>query len=678
MGRAIGDRRADQEAEAQRPLLSRIFSPDNWRRVLDGDPLAFFAAPSPPEVVARVRAAQLAALAKNTPVMMAATCVNVLLFLAASRSEPHAGAAFFWGATLIALSLFIGLRKLRRRRPAPAAASVRGIHLATVYALAHGGIWGNLPAFFFLQAPAPERLLITCLIIGAMCGGAFALSAVPVATFAYVAPVVAGAGIAIFVSGDPVYNAVGSLLIVYTAVLAVAVTRRARTLATICADGARKEQGAFTDELTRLPNRSHFREKLAEALEAYHQAGETFALMCCDLDGFKAVNDTMGHAAGDHVLVEAATRLRATTRKHDIVARIGGDEFALIATGVRTEQQARRVAERIMEAFAEPFIVERQARPITISIGIAQAPVDGDDMDTLLHNADSALYATKRSGRAGFTFFRERFAFVSERATLESELVRAMANKELFLVFQPFAEAATLRTKGFEALLRWNHPSRGVLGASQIVPLLERGGLIETVGAWAIEEAVRVASTWPAPLRLAVNVSAIELRRASFVEALRAALAAHAFEPGRLELELTESALLLDGDKTLETLRTLRALGVRTALDDLGAGYASLANLAALPLDRLKIDRSFVAEMLSNPARQSVVKVAVLLARAMGLAVTAEGVETQDQLDFLRDLGPMEAQGYLIGAPLPAGELARFQHSCAAEAAGETPLALAS
>ncbi len=677
MGRAIEDPRAENQGAARRPLAVRLFSLENWRRALHGDPLAFSAIPSPPEAPARVRAAQLSAVARNAPVMMLGACVSGRLFLSLSWGGPHAGAACFWAAALIGLSGVMWLERLRQPRPA-AEVSVRGVRVATFYALAHGALWGGLPALFFLHALATERVLIACLSIGAMFGGAFALSAIPVAAFAFVAPVVGGATIGMAAGGDPAYTAVVGLLVIYAAVLILAVTMRARTLAAICADGARKEQGAITDELTRLPNRSHFREMLARALENYHTAGEPFALMCFDLDGFKAVNDTMGHAAGDHVLVEAAARLRATTRKHDVIARIGGDEFALITTGVGCQKQAPRVAERIVEAFSAPFLIEGQAREITISIGVAQAPVDGDDMDTLLRNADSALYATKDSGRAGFTFFRERFAFVSERATLESELVRAMANEELFLVFQPFADAATLRTKGFEALLRWSHPRRGVLGAGQIVPLLERGGLIEPVGAWAIGEAVRIAASWPPPLRLAVNVSAVQLRRPGFAESLRKALAANAFEPSRLELELTESALLLDRDKTLETLRALRDLGVRIALDDLGAGYASLANLASLPLDRLKIDRSFVADMLANPARQSMVKIAVQLARAMGLAITAEGVETREQLGFLRGLGPLEAQGYLIGAPRPAGELADLHDSCAEEGLAELALALAS
>ncbi len=274
------------------------------------------------------------------------------------------------------------------------------------------------------------------------------------------------------------------------------------------------------------------------------------------------------------------------------------------------------------------------------------------------------MYATKQNGRCGYTLFRDRFGFVSERNTLDDELDRAFAENELFMAFQPFVDTETLRTTGFEALLRWRHPARGVLSAAEIVPLFERAGQIELVGAWALEEATRIASHWPSHLRLAVNVSALQLRKPTFENRVVDALTKSGFDPRRLELELTESALILDGEKAFGMLASLRRMGVRTALDDLGTGYSSLANLVELPLDRLKIDRSFVMHLETNAMCASVVKLSVELARSLSLAVTAEGIESKRQLEMLRGYGCREGQGYLFSEPRPANELVPLFETC--------------
>jgi diguanylate cyclase (GGDEF)-like protein len=528
----------------------------------------------------------------------------------------------------------------------------------------HGSLWGALPAYFFAESAPPQQFVIACLCVATLFGGSFALSMVPVAMVAHVAPIAIGSTVAILTCDNPIYDAVAGMTLIYTTVMVGAAMSRAAVSARRRAAEIAVEEGALRDELTQLPNRAAFRDELAKSFARHARLGERFALMCFDLDNFKSVNDTMGHIMGDRLLVEAARRLRATTREADMVARLGGDEFALIAVDIKTMADATAIAERIVAAFREPFEVQGRDFPITISVGVAVAPSDGVDPDSLLRNADSALYATKHSGRSGYTFFRERFGFVAEKMTLEAELDRALAKGELYMVFQPFVNVATLKTTGFEALLRWRHPVRGPLGALEIVPLFERSGLIDAVGAWAIEESIAIAAGWPAHLRLAVNVSALQLRKLNFDKTVTKALEKYSFDPGRLELELTESAMILDGDVACATLGSLRRMGVKTALDDLGTGYSSLANLVELPLDRLKIDRSFVANLETNPMCAPVVKLAVELARSLALEVTAEGVEDRRQLELLRSYGCSEVQGYLFSQPRPANQLAHLLEFC--------------
>lgn len=663
MGQTSGTHSLLGLARAGWRRVARYFNAAAIHRVLDGDPLAFAETRPTQAAAARIRSEQLSNIAQSTSIMMLATAFNASLFAIVMWDSPSAIPACIWAATLTILSAYMYVKRSRGPRPSRAA-SPRGIRLATVYALAHGALWGDLPAMFFQAATPPQQLVIVCLCIGMLCGGAFTLSPIPIATFAYIGPLVFASAAALTFGGEPIYNAVGGLLVVYTTVLVLAAHTRAVALARNCICELEKEAGALTDELTKLPNRAYFRAELSKALARYERNREHFAVMCFDLDGFKGVNDTMGHPAGDKVLVEAARRLLDATRKTDTVARLGGDEFALVAANVQTIAQATVVAQRIVESFRDPFVIDGQTPRVTISVGVALAPIDGDSIDTLMNNADSALYATKGVGRGGYTFFRERFSFVCERATLETELKRALANEELFLVFQPFVDISTFRTTGFEALLRWRHPVRGVLGAGEIVPLLERSGLIDGVGAWVAEKAIETAASWPPHLRISINVSPIQLNSPNLDRSIRAALERAGLEPGRVELELTESAMIGDCRNAVSVLGALHELGLRTALDDLGTGYSSLSSLVELPLDRIKIDRSFVADMTRNQLYASVVRISVELARAMKLQVTAEGVEDDRQLEMLRSFGCNEAQGYLFSKPVTIEEVSAVFEYC--------------
>jgi diguanylate cyclase len=641
------------------------------RHFLEGDPLAFDERSLSDAVRARFRAEQLADLDRCTPAVMLVSCFSALTFSIFMDETALAEQSKLWAALVFCLAGIV----YARRGGVPArqcrSASPNGVWRATANALLHGTIWGVAPIYFFPGSTMPQQFVITGFVLSTLFGASFVLSMIPGALLAHVIPICVGFVVALLSEHDPVFDIVGGTAAIYTIVMLGAATTRATAAARRCAAEALAEEGALRDELTRLPNRAAFREELARSFARLARRSERFALMCFDLDGFKAVNDTMGHECGDRVLIEAARRLKASTRENDLVARLGGDEFALIAVDIRNIEDTVTIAERILANFRPPFEIDGRSVPISVSIGVAIAPSDGVDPEILLRNADSAMYATKQSGRRGYTLFRDRFGFVAERNTLDAELDRAFANRELFMVYQPFVDTMTNETTGFEALLRWRHPVRGVLNAGEIVPLFERAGQIDRVGAWALREAVTTATSWPSRLRVAVNVSAFQLRRPDFERVVREALDASGLEPSRLELELTETAMILDGQLAFEMLENLRQLGVKTALDDLGMGYSSLANLVGLPLDRLKIDRSFVANLETNPMCGSVVKLAIELGRSLSLEVTAEGVETASQLETLRSFGCREAQGYLLSRPRPANEIPTLFGVCAVAGAAE-------
>ncbi len=664
-------------------LRASVFDPNSLklRHFLDGDPLASEAGRLSPTVRSRFRAEQLADLDGCMPVVLAVSCISALVFSLGVSDAPIANQARAWAACVFLLAATVCVRcAIWPPRPC-LNASANGIWRATAEAFLHGVLWGAFPALFFVGSTAAQQFVIVCLVTASLFGGGFSLSMVPIALLAHVAPICAGFIIALVNPHDPALNVIGGAMAVYAIVMVRGAFVRSAVAARRCAAEAAAQEGALRDELTNLPNRVAFREELSRSFARLARRNERFALLCFDLDGFKAINDSLGHEVGDLALIEAARRLKASTRENDMVARLGGDEFALIAADLHSVEDAVTIADRILVSFRAPFEINGRGVQISTSIGVAIAPGDGVDPESLMRNADSAMYATKQSGRRGVTLFRDRFGFIAEQNTLDAELDRAFADHEFFMVYQPFVDLQRGETTGFEALLRWRHPTRGVVSAGEIVPLFERAGQIERVGAWALREAITAAKNWPSHLRVAVNVSALQLRRPDFEEIVRDALGQSGLDPARLELELTETAMIVDGERALETLANLRMLGVKTALDDLGTGYSSLANLVGLPLDRLKIDRSFVASIETNPMCGSVVKLTIELARSLSLSVTAEGVENPSQLQMLRDYGCREVQGYLFSVPRAANQLGDLFGVCpVAEEAQETeikPLAAA-
>ena len=418
---------------------------------------------------------------------------------------------------------------------------------------------------------------------------------------------------------------------------------------------------ALQDPLTGLPNRAGFREKLKEACDLALRTGRSGALLMMDLDNFKDVNDGLGHVAGDKLLVETAKRLRTCVRVTDRVARLGGDEFAVIATNLEQKDDYVTLAQRIIETLGRPVTIDNQTVQCRTSIGLTIFPDFCSDVDELIRNADLALYTVKDSGRNDFRVFDTALQEkVSERLNLQRDLRSALESRELALYYQPQVDLRTLRPTGFEALLRWNHPELGFVSPEVFIPVAERCNLIHELTEYVLREAGRQCSELMAQgyrgLRVAVNVSTLSLKRNDLIDQVMQTETEFGLEPPWLEIEITEGWLSEDV-KVAKMLTAVRDLGVSIAIDDFGTGYSSLSRLRDLPIDSLKIDRSFLSDMVENSGNAAVVQSIVDLALNLGIGVIAEGVEVSEQVEYLRAMGCRQGQGYLFGKPMPGDEV---------------------
>ena len=417
-------------------------------------------------------------------------------------------------------------------------------------------------------------------------------------------------------------------------------------------------QLANFDTLTGLPNRNLLRDRLQQAITQASRMQYQVGVLLLDLDRFKGVNESLGHLVGDKLLRLVAERLQVCVRESDTLARLGGDEFVCILSGVPDEDGISSAASKILTMIAEPFVIDGHELYLTASIGIAVYPTDGTDVSTLLKHADLAMYQAKENDRNTFRFFCSDLNIrVMERVTLEHALRRALEREEFLLYYQPQVDVVSNRLIGFEALLRWNHAKLGMIAPEKFVPLPEETGLICAIGEWVIGEASRQVRRWrerklPA-VRVAVNLSGRQFK-APLDQMVAAIMLENNLDAGWLELELTESILMRDAVENLDLLRKLTALGCSLSLDDFGTGYSSLAYLKHFPLGRLKIDRSFVRDILSNPDDRAIAKIIIDMAHTLKMEVTAEGVEDRDQLELLKSYGCREMQGYLFSRPVPA------------------------
>ena len=418
--------------------------------------------------------------------------------------------------------------------------------------------------------------------------------------------------------------------------------------------------GARLDGLTGLADRDAFAAELHQAL-----GGRTpRAVLALDLDRFKAVNDTLGHPVGDALLRTVAGRLRGALRGGDVAARLGGDEFAVLQDlgGAGSPEAAEALAARLVELLSRPYLLAGQVVVVGASIGVALLPEDGDDATLLMRRADLALYAAKAAGRGTWRRFSpEQQERAEARRVLENDLRRALPLRQFELFYQPQHDAGTGRLAGFEALLRWRHPQRGLVPPGEFVPMAEETGLITAIGEWVLREACAEAARWPEPITVAVNVAPRQLEGGRLEGIVADALSASGLTPGRLEVEVTESALLGNTDTVLGSLRALRLMGVQVSMDDFGTGYSSLTQLRSFPFDRIKIDRSFVSGSAAGEngdgTGSAIVRAVAALGAELGMRTTAEGVETAAQMAQMRALGCTDVQGYLLGKPVPRGEL---------------------
>jgi diguanylate cyclase len=419
---------------------------------------------------------------------------------------------------------------------------------------------------------------------------------------------------------------------------------------------------ATHDALTGLPNRLLFIDRLEQALAQAQRHSKRFAVMVLDLDRFKLINDSLGHAAGDQLLIEVARRLTTAVRKIDTVARVGGDEFLLIVSDLKEHDDAAAVAKKIIEAVGQSCrvgTVELQASP---SVGISVYPEDGTDADALLAHGDEAMYCAKQRGGNTFQFFAAGMnAFTPARLELENDLRRALSLSQFELYYQPKADVVSGRVASVEALIRWHHPVKGMVSPDAFIPIAEETGLIIPIGDWVLQEACRQARAWQMsgmpPLRVAVNLSATQFRQPNLLDTIQAALAKNHLQPKFLEIELTESAVMTNAEASVAILEQLSRMGVVVAIDDFGTGYSSMSYLRKFPIDRLKIDCSFVRDLGADADNTSIVQAIISLAHSLRLKVVAEGVETPEQLAHLKRLGCDQYQGYQFRAPAPAAAI---------------------
>jgi diguanylate cyclase (GGDEF)-like protein len=429
------------------------------------------------------------------------------------------------------------------------------------------------------------------------------------------------------------------------------------------------------DTLTDLPNRALLNDRLSQAIALAQRHHTALALLYLDLDRFKHINESLGHLVGDRLLQSVALRLTECVRATDTVSRLGGDEFVILLSEVAHEQDAAISADKLLQTIRKPYVLDDHELHVTASIGIVVHPGDGTAVESLLQNADSAMYEAKNRGRNNYQFYRSDLnSSASARQSLESALRHAIERKELRLHYQPIVNLTSGAIAGVEALIRWRHPTLGVMLPDQFISIAEESGLIVPIGRWVLREACRQGRAWRdaglPDMRLAVNISAVELRSPEFVGGVQGILGDTGFDPKWLEFELTETYLMQDSKSTSLVLSAIKELGVQLALDDFGTGYSSLSYMRRFPIDTLKVDHSFVRDLAMDASDASVVSAVINMGRSLHMRVVAEGVEAMDQLSFLREHGCNEAQGYYFSPPMKPSDFAEWTRCNAAEHAG--------
>jgi diguanylate cyclase (GGDEF)-like protein len=609
-------------------------------------------------VEGRIRAEQINNIKRYLTSMMLANACNASVLVIALWSSPQRQAAVAWASTILLFTIYHGLRSFYSNRIKPSYVSTRAIVRAVRNAFFLGSLWAMLPLFFFFNASAGGQVIIACLCAGMLGGGAFAFASIPAAAITFTTPIVIGSAIAIGRSGETAYILVSVLMVSYITVLLKGVFVHSAQIATRVTAQVQAERRVRRDELTALPNRLAFYEGLEAAFARLARTHEQFAILYFDLNDFKEVNDKFGHATGDKLLIHVGQRLRDCARDIDLVSRLSGDEFAVIAANATTTDAAMTLANRIIASLDVPLVIDDIDICASGCIGIAFAPTDGVSPEALLKSADEALYAAKHGIGGAIQIYNSEFKEQTRRRrSLERDVRSALRRNEFFLVFQPILSLRDNRISGNEALLRWEHPALGIRTPVELMSIIEETGLIHEIGDWVIHKACETAASWPKDIRVAVNISPTQLRKAGLLSCVVNALKESRLSPGCLELEITETALVDDSESVLSNLKALRELGVRIALDDFGTGYSSLTYLKKLSPNCVKIDGSFVRDMLTNSDCASIIKSVIGLSKDLCINVVAEGIETAEQLSFIRSCNCDEGQGFFISRPKSANEI---------------------
>ncbi len=599
---------------------------------------------------------------RHSLALLIANCLNMTCLALVLWSSARHDFLIAW---IVTQAVILTASFWRPRRPSGALSQPRAARavltriIANAFALGVG--WGAAPLIFYASAPRTAAVLIACVCAGTIGVAAFTFSRLPVAGLAMIIPVAIGSLLAVAAEATPESFGIVAILIGYCVVLirGMLTTSRASMRKFIMQNEI--EGLARRDALTGLDNRTTFRGMLADAIFRLDRSHEPFAIFYVELDGLHEIVEAEGLAAADARILDATQRLRGRVRRADRIAKLNDDQFAILAPGLGGDATVRAYAANVIDAFAKPVADAHGVYEYAVNVGVLVVRDPSVDAEAVLRTAELALRAAQRQGRSSFHVFGPQDdAARLERMELERDVRLALERGEFRLNYQPMLNLSKNTVTGFEALLRWRHPVRGDVPPSIFISVAESNGMIGLIGAWVLREACRAAASWPQAMRVCVNVSAFQLRTPGFGEIVASALADAGISPAQLEIEITETVLIGDDPAPRQSLEALRKTGVNLALDDFGIGYSSLSYLRRLPFDRIKIDKSFVDELAQRQDNAAIVKSIVSLSMDLGMQTTAEGIETAEQLEFLRRLQCTEAQGYFIGRPMEAGAIQDF------------------
>jgi diguanylate cyclase (GGDEF)-like protein len=613
-----------------------------------------------------LEAEQVRLLHENALLSQLVALVNAAILAYVLWPEAGHGNVLAWLAAMVGVSLLRLAEARGFAQAAPAAAEVGRWRVRFLAgAFASGTLWGGAAILLFPQHSLPHQVFVSFVIAGMVAGAVATLSPVMPAFLLFALPALAPVALQFLLSDGPLHFPMSVMAVLF----ALAIITVARHVHATLRESLRMSQAnlelAHFDVLTGLPNRLMFTKTLEQALLRSTRSGRPLALLFVDIDRFKHINDALGHDAGDQLLREAAQRMRRCLRASDFVGRFGGDEFVIALEDMPDEAYAGPVAAKVLEALGEPVQIEAREFHVTASIGIATCPRDAGDARSLQKHADVAMFRAKARGRNGYCYYAPQSdAHSLERLTLETQLNRAVERGELALHYQPKQDIRTGAVTGMEALVRWQHPARGMVPPAQFIPLAEETGLIVPIGEWVLRTACEQAAALRkdcagSELRVAVNLSARQFLDESLLDLVQQSLAQSGLAPDALELEITESLIMQNPERTERMLRRLRELGVTLAMDDFGTGYSSLAYLRRFPVDTIKIDRSFIQGVPGASDGERITEAIIAMAHSLRLRAVAEGVETPQQLEFLREHGCDEIQGYFLCRPLPYPQLAQ-------------------